>query len=417
MTRINNLNQQSLNKQTEIQTAQEELRKAREKVSAQTQNSNAQFDAVQNQTKEILKQIQSTPAKNEVTPAEETSQKKVYKINQKQEPTIQQAIKTALKSTPASQKGKIAQGKALLQVAKANGVELDSTLESGVKQGLAKALQKAQAKLKEQGVLQDTSTENKTSEVKENSVEEKTTKQSETPSKQTAETDSEQENSVDTQNENKKTSEENENSIVKVTGNEFGEYNDIKELRKKAIKYYKENLQGTSVENKTLGKIDLDENGLVEFTTAGRKKVESTSAQEQKLLLVKHLPTLIKNAADIEKAEPIKERHKDDIFYYLSTSAEIDGQETPVYITLVKHNTGRIQFYNHSVKKEDTSVNSAIPKKFGNSPVNVSSAENIPQSESDGKRKTENLTQDKFEVGEFTHSKTGEKIPSARACW
>ena len=141
MTRINNLNQQSLNKQTEIQTAQEELRKAREKVSAQTQNSNAQFDAVQNQTKEILKQIQSTPEKSEVTPAEENTQKKVYKINQKQEPTIQQAIKTALKSTPASQKGKIAQGKALLQVAKANGVELDSTLESGVKQGLAKALQ------------------------------------------------------------------------------------------------------------------------------------------------------------------------------------------------------------------------------------------------------------------------------------
>ncbi len=177
------------------------------------------------------------------------------------------------------------------------------------------------------------------------------------------------------------------NSTVKVTGKEFGDYSDIKELRQKAIQYYKDHLQGTSVENKTLGKIDIDENGLVEFTTAGRKKVESTSAQEQKLLIVKYLPNLIENATDIEKAEPVKERHKDDIFYYLHTSAEINGENVPVHITLVKHNTRRIQFYNHSVEKEDTLVNSATPNNVGNSPVSVSSTENIPQSEENGKEK------------------------------
>ena len=49
---------------------------------------------------------------------------------------------------------------------------------------------------------------------------------------------------------------------IVVTGNEFGEYKDIKELRKKAVQYYSEHLQGTSVENATLGKIDIDKNGL-----------------------------------------------------------------------------------------------------------------------------------------------------------
>lgn len=35
-----------------------------------------------------------------------------------------------------------------------------------------------------------------------------------------------------------------------MTGKEFSEYKDIKDLRAKAIEYYHKNLQGTFVENK-----------------------------------------------------------------------------------------------------------------------------------------------------------------------
>ena len=182
-----------------------------------------------------------------------------------------------------------------------------------------------------------------------------------------------------------KYSSENEKNAVIVTGDEFGEYSDIKELRKKAIQYYKENLQGTSVFNEKLGKIDIDENGLVEFTAAGRKKVESTIAQEQKLLLVKHLPQLIREAKEIQKANATKERHKDDIFYYMKNSAVIDGTPVPVHITLIKHNTRRIQFYNHAVETENAPVNSAEPvsskEALGLPPVGAPSKKNIPQSE------------------------------------
>ena len=44
-----------------------------------------------------------------------------------------------------------------------------------------------------------------------------------------------------------------ENSTVVVTGKEFGEYSSIKELRNLAKAYYKNNLQGTSVNNPILG--------------------------------------------------------------------------------------------------------------------------------------------------------------------
>ncbi len=80
---------------------------------------------------------------------------------------------------------------------------------------------------------------------------------------------------------------------VVVTGDEFGEYKDIKELRAKAKKYYKEKLQGTSVTNPILGQVNLDDYD-VEFTRAGLGKMTATSAKEHKLLLVPHLPELIR---------------------------------------------------------------------------------------------------------------------------
>ena len=148
---------------------------------------------------------------------------------------------------------------------------------------------------------------------------------------------------------------------VVVTGDEFGEYKDIKELRKKAVKYYSDNLQGTSVENATLGKIDIDENGLVNFTGAGKREMKSTSAKAHKLLLVKYLPNLIKGATDITSNEAVKERHANETFYYLHTEAVINGKKTPVDITLVKRNDGSIQYYNHVLPSEETKDTSVSP--------------------------------------------------------
>ncbi len=179
----------------------------------------------------------------------------------------------------------------------------------------------------------------------------------------------------------------NSKNVVKVTGDEFGDYADIKELRKKAINYYRENLQGTSVFNAELGRIDIDENGIVNFTNDGGKKVISTSPEVQKLLLVKYLPELIRTATNVRGVDTHKERHKDDYFYYMNNHVEINGHSKAIHITLIKRNNGQINFRNLNwlEETENTPVNSAAPvssnEALGFPPVGVSSNENISQND------------------------------------
>ena len=145
-----------------------------------------------------------------------------------------------------------------------------------------------------------------------------------------------------------------------MQGDEFGEYKDIKELREKAVQYYSKNLQGTSVENKELGKIDIDENGTVNFTGSGKREMKGTSAKTNKLLLVKYLPKLIADATNITSSKAEKERHANETFYYLHTGATIDGDNVPVEITLVKRNDGSIQYYNHILPTEENNKNTSV---------------------------------------------------------
>ena len=140
-----------------------------------------------------------------------------------------------------------------------------------------------------------------------------------------------------------------------MTGDEFGDYKNIKDLREKAIDFYRRVLQGTSVENKVLGKVDIDNIGIVQFTTEGRRKVKSNSANEDTLLLIKHLPKLIVNATDVHYKMATSEKHikSGDSFYYLYTHYIRDGKKIPLEITLKKLHTGDIHYYNHIVAPQE----------------------------------------------------------------
>lgn len=182
-------------------------------------------------------------------------------------------------------------------------------------------------------------------------------------------------------------------SHIAVRGDEFGTYKDIKELRQKAISYYQEVLQGTSVENARLGRVDIDQNGLVEFTGSGRRKAKSTSAKVEKLLLIKYLPQLIREATNITESPAEKERHATDYFYYLHTVAEINGASVPVDITLIKNNDGHIQYYNHTLptlendnKKESPVTAGPVFSKetLGTPPVGDSIIHSIASSGQEG---------------------------------
>lgn len=136
-----------------------------------------------------------------------------------------------------------------------------------------------------------------------------------------------------------------------MTGNEFGEYKDIKDLRKIAKQYYKENLQGTSVENPILGEVNLT-NHSIDFTKTGIDKAISTSAKEHKLLLIKHLPELIKNATQARARENKKTKRAASQYTYLYTTAKIDGKEQPVEITIFTDVNGN-RYYNHILPLEE----------------------------------------------------------------
>ena len=185
---------------------------------------------------------------------------------------------------------------------------------------------------------------------------------------------------------------------VVVTGKEFGEYGSVKELRKKALDYYSNHLQGTSVTNKQLGAVDFDRVESVDFTGAGKREVKHTSAKEEKLLLVKHLRSLIQNASDITEENAKKERHAGEHFYYLHTGAEINRKDTPVEITLVKRGDGKIQFYNHTLPSLEKTAHKKEPlvspapassnEALGSPAVNGSSTHIIPHEQKKG---TKNL--------------------------
>ncbi len=144
---------------------------------------------------------------------------------------------------------------------------------------------------------------------------------------------------------------------TELTGNEFGNYKDLKELRTKAVAWYRDNLQGTTVENEYLGKIrigkGMTQNDLA-FSSIGRKKMSHTSAKEEKLLSVMYLRELIENANFITESDGDKEKHEGEHFYYLHTKLK-DAQNNELYLVVnVKEDMyGRLMYYNHNIFNAD----------------------------------------------------------------
>lgn len=154
-----------------------------------------------------------------------------------------------------------------------------------------------------------------------------------------------------------------------IKGNEFGEYADIKELREKALDYYKRELQGHSVYNELLGNIKFEENepdGEVQITGSGRKKMSSSTANPLKLLSIKSLKELISGANIITAAEAKDGRHKGWKFYYLHSNVETDKGKQYVVVTVADKGSGAIDYYNHNIytekeyKKIESDINATL---------------------------------------------------------
>lgn len=141
-----------------------------------------------------------------------------------------------------------------------------------------------------------------------------------------------------------------------IKGNEFGEYADIKELREKALDYYKRELQGHSAYNELLGNIKFEEkepDGEVQITGSGRKKMSSSTANPLKLLSIKSLKELISGANIITAAEAKDGRHKGWKFYYLHSNVETNKGKQYVVVTVADKGSGAIDYYNHNIYTEE----------------------------------------------------------------
>lgn len=156
-----------------------------------------------------------------------------------------------------------------------------------------------------------------------------------------------------------------------ITGKEFGEYTDIKDLRAKALTYYKEHLQGTFAHNDLLGDIRLSDEvvaaeevpGDVKLTGKGKKEMSYASGNPFKLLAVVHLKDIISNANIIAITKSQKEKHNGWMFYYLHSAIDTPDGKQYVVVTVADKGEGSVDYYNHNVFTKD--VYNAIEKATG----------------------------------------------------
>ena len=146
-------------------------------------------------------------------------------------------------------------------------------------------------------------------------------------------------------------------NTVTITGNEFGRYKDINDLREKAISYYRKNLQGTTVYNSALGEIrigkGMTQNNL-RYTRRGWKEMRNTSANPIKLLSVPHLNEIISGAEYITESVPKEKKHEGEHFYYLHSALQTPNGMRYVIVSVREDKEGYLNYNNHNIETEES---------------------------------------------------------------
>lgn len=145
-------------------------------------------------------------------------------------------------------------------------------------------------------------------------------------------------------------------NIVNITGNEFGEYENIKELREMAKKYYRTNLQGTTVYNPLIGEVRI-ERGLPDekllFSNRGLKEMVNKSANPIKLLAVKQLREIIENSRFLTHEESHEDKHAGEYFYYLHSKVNFNGEDHYVIVDIKEDIHGGMMYYTYNIFTEE----------------------------------------------------------------
>ena len=125
---------------------------------------------------------------------------------------------------------------------------------------------------------------------------------------------------------------------ISLTGKELGEYKDAKELRQKAVDYYKANLQGKTVKHPKLGEILFSRPGMNKFINSG--------ADEVKIKMITALPTIIEKGEYVGEEKPEHDKNGTILkFHRIKNTVELEGKTHKVSVLIWEDRQGN-KFYN-----------------------------------------------------------------------
>lgn len=191
---------------------------------------------------------------------------------------------------------------------------------------------------------------------------------------------------------------------ITITGKELGEYRDVKELRQKAVTYYKEHLQGKPAYREDVGEI--------RFNRRGRDETKTYSADPDKLLMVPALRNIIEKGT-LGKEEPLNHPRKDGIvaFVPITKTVSLKGKPREVEILLGKDRQGSLYYdlfldnsrqargKNNNPLSRTLSQNQGVTGDTGEAPVTIN-IRILPENVNTTTNKQQKPTYDKKTTGE-----------------
>lgn len=125
--------------------------------------------------------------------------------------------------------------------------------------------------------------------------------------------------------------------VAKIDTKQLGFSGTIKEIKTKLIKWYKDNLQGTSAVNPELGKVD--------FTGAGISEVKGKALTQQRAYLVTAAKSVIEKGTVV--GEHAEEKHPQGIkkFYFVQGKVEVDSSPVIMQVDVAEDGRGKKFYY------------------------------------------------------------------------
>ena len=204
-----------------------------------------------------------------------------------------------------------------------------------------------------------------------------------------------------------KSSRNNPDSEINVTGNELGSWNSIEELRGKAWNYAKKNLIGKVVENK-------EEKISIKLNRDGLRHISSGHGYAPKLLAIPAIPQMLEYATFDGTESDRKKRRTIKAIYKFHVPLQI-GKDQYIAHLVVRETTAGTFFYDHNLseikKEKPTDATGESQKEKSHQDKSASSSTNIQNSLNNSTKGHANTERDNPKNGRRRGRKQAGHVP------